>query len=1121
MISNWIYALTGRKRFKILKIMKLFTIFMLVFVLGAAASTYSQNQLVTLDLHQCNVRQLFKEIRKQTGLRFVFNENHVADLTNLDVQMERRKVEEVLGQVFKNTNLECRFEDDVIFVVPRVPQQQTVKSVTITGKVNDTHRSPLPGVTIRVKGTQIGTVTDAEGNYKITLPEMNPTVLVFSFVGMKTVEVKYSGKSPLNVVLEEAAAEMEEVVVTGIFERKTESFTGSASTYKTEDLKMMGAQNVIQSLRTLDPAFHITPSNEFGSDPNRLPDIDIGGKTSVVNLEEEYAVDPNQPLFILDGFEVDLQTIVDLNMERVASVTILKDAASTAIYGSRAANGVVVVETKRPQPGQLRVAYNGDFSVTMPDLSDYNMMNAAEKLEFERLAGYYTNTDIVYQFNLTNLYNERLRRVQSGVDTYWLSEPVRLGFVHKHNLYVDGGDDAMSYGLGVSYASTDGVMKKSDRDVLGFNIDLRYRKGKFRFDNKFTLSYTVANNPPQAFSVYVQTNPYYEKDYEGSTPKYLDNRTLTTSSSDEGGWSVKRVNPLYNDGLNHLNNSKELGLRNNFQMEWRPVDGLVGRGRVSLSKSNTNGENFKSPFHTDFDEKTKIERGSYSKSATDRWAYSGDATVTYGKLLGEVHQLNAVAGWEFSSVRLVNDSYTAVGFPDDNVPNPAFANQYATESKPSYSESTSRSTSFYLNANYSFDNRYLLDFNFRSDGSSVFGTNKRFSSSWSLGIAWNIHNENFIGDWTDLFKLRFSVGEPGNQNFSSYKAYTTYVYNTSLQNLYGMGANVSAFGNPNLAWQKTLHYNLGLDLSFFNNYLKFNTDIYYKDTDPMLVTISVASSTGRNSYVTNLGGTETKGINFTANVTLMNRKEDRLNWIVTFNGRHQLQEYNKIGNKLDLLNDQLKKTTLLRYRDGGSPTDIWAVRSAGIDPMTGEEVFIKKSGIYTFDYDNTDEVVVGNTEAILEGVFGTTLYYKGFSLGIHLRYRWGADYFNNELYNRIENIKSGEISAYNQDKRALYDRWQKPGDRAQYRRITATLNSSTESYPKTDRYVQRENTISGESISFSYDFNQQKWLQALRIKSMVLRANMNDIFRFSTIRAERGTSYPFARTVSLSLNVTF
>lgn len=1122
MISNWIYALTGRKRFKILKIMKLFTIFMLVFVLGAAASTYSQNQLVTLDLHQCNVRQLFKEIRKQTGLRFVFNENHVADLTRLSVQTDREKVDEVLRQVFKNTNLECRFEDDVIFVVPRVPQQQNVKSVTITGTVNDTHKLPLPGVTILVKGTQIGTVTDAGGHYKISLPEMNPTVLVFSFVGMKTVEVKYAGKSPLNVVLEEAAAEIEEVVVTGIFERKTESFTGSASTYKTEDLKMMGAQNIIQSLRTLDPAFHITPSNEFGSDPNRLPDIDIRGKTSIVNLKEEYAVDPNQPLFILDGFEVALQTIVDLNMERVASVTILKDAASTAIYGSRAANGVVVVETKRPKQGTLRVSYNGDFSVTMPDLSDYNMMNAAEKLEFERLSGYYDRTTTnIFNYNLQRLYNERLERVKSGVDSYWLSEPVRTGFVHKHNVYLEGGDDAMLYGMGVSYNGTNGVMKKSDRDVLSFNLDLRYRKGKFRFDNKFTLDYTESNNAPQAFSVYVKTNPYYEKDYEGSVPKYLDDQKIWTGEADQSiSFTVRRSNPLYNASLNYLDGGKELGFRNNFQLEWRPVDGLMGRGRLSLSKSNNKSEKFKSPFHTDFDELAKTERGSYSKSTTERWTYDGDVTVTYGKLFGEKHQVNVVGGWNFASTKLINDSFTAVGFPDDNVPNPAFSNQYAADSKPSYSESTTRSVSMYVNANYAYCNRYLLDFNFRKDGSSVFGTNQRFTNSWSVGLAWNIHNEVFAGDWAELFKLRFSVGNPGNQNFSAYKAYTTYVYNTGLQNLFGMGANISAFGNPDLKWQKTMDYNLGADISVFNNHLKINADVYYKNTDPLLITTSIASSTGRGSYVTNLGAQRTKGISISTVVTLMNKVEDRLNWTVSLNGRHQKQEYNKIGESLDLLNEEMKKTSLQRYRDGGSPTDIWAVRSAGIDPMTGNELFIKKNGIYSFDYDNNDEVIVGNTEAKLEGVVGTSFYYKGFSVSAYFRYRVGADYFNRELYNRIENIETNGFTDYNQDKRALYDRWQKPGDHAKYRRITATVEEN-ETYPMTDRYVQRENTISGESISVAYEMGQQKWLKTLRIQNMTLRAHMNDIFRCSTIKAERGTEYPFARTVSFSVNMTF
>lgn len=1100
--------------------MKLTVFLILLGLLRVSATTNAQVYRINLQLENVACGKAIESVKGQTNLDFFFSNKELNVNRKVSVSCQEASLEEALKQIL-GEGYSFRLVDNTVVIRPVKQGLPQPKQMNIKGIVRDVDGQPLPGVTVLLKGTSLGVSTDADGKFILSFPEIKDAVLLFSFIGMKTAEVKYTGQPEIKVVMQEDATEMDEVVVTGIFERKAESFTGSASTYKTEDLKMMGAGNILQSLRTLDPAFHITPNNEFGSDPNKLPDIDIRGKTSVVNLKEEYAVDPNQPLFILDGFEVDLQTIVDMNMERVASVTILKDAASTAIYGSRASNGVVVVETKRPQAGTLRLSYNGDFSIQVPDLTDYNMMNAAEKLEFERLTGYYDERNgqtLLQTYNLAKLYNERLERVQSGVNTYWLSEPVRTGFVHKHNLYAEGGDEAMRYGMGISYAGTDGVMKESGRDVLGFNIDLRYVKGKFRFDNKFTLDYTESENAPQAFSVYVQTNPYYKKDYEGSIPAYLENRTLEVYS-DGGGSTIKRANPLYNASLNYINGGKTLGVRNNFQMEWRPTDGLRARGRISLSKSNAKNEVFKSPFHTDFDGKPKTERGTYTKSTTDRWAYDGDATITYGKLLGEKHQVNVVGGWRFASTKLMNDSFTAMGFPDDNVPNPAFANQYA-DGKPSYSESTTRSTSFYVNGNYAFCNRYLLDFNYRGDGSSVFGTNKRFTQSWSVGVAWNIHNEEFMGDWADLLKLRFSVGKPGNQNFSAYKAYTTYVYNTGLQNAFGLGANISAFGNTDLDWQKTLDYNLGFDIAFFNSRLKINTDVYYRETDPLLVTTSIASSTGRDSYVTNLGASRTKGLNFSTVVTVLSKPQDRINWSLNFNGRYQTQEYAKIGNSLELLNSDLKKTSLQRYRDGGSPTDIWAVRSAGIDPMTGNEVFIKKDGSYTFDYDNNDEVTVGNTEAKLEGVFGTTLYYKGFSLSAHFRYRWGADYFNKELYDRIENISTGGFTDYNQDKRALYDRWQKPGDHAKYRKITATVKDN-QTYPMTSRYVQEENTISGESISLAYEFGGQKWLKAVHLQNMTLRANMNDIFRCSTIRAERGTSYPFARTVSFSLNMTF
>lgn len=1098
--------------------MKLTVLLILLGLLRVGATENNQAYRITLEMENVATGKAIESVKGQTNLDFFYSNEELNVNRKVSVSCKDASLEDALRQIL-GEGYSFRLVDNTVVIRPVQQQQAQPKTITVKGIVRDKQNHPMPGVTVLLKGTSVGVSTDVEGRYNLIFPEMRDAVISFSFIGMETKDVKYTGQTELNVVLEEATLEMDEVVVTGIFERKLDSYTGSAATYKTEDLKMIGSQNVLQSLRTLDPSFHITPNNRFGSDPNKLPDVDIRGKTSVVNLREEYAVDPNQPLYILDGFEVPLQTIVDLNMQRIASVTILKDAASTAIYGSRAANGVLVIETKRPQQGTLRVSYAGDFSVSMPDLTDYNMMNAEEKLEFERLTGYYENGNSdIHRFNLKRLYNERLERVKSGVNSYWLNEPVRTGFSHKHNLYVEGGDDAMLYGMGLSYNGTQGIMKQSDRDVLGFNIDLRYRKGKFRFDNKFSLDYTESNNPAQSFSVYVQTNPYYEKDYVGSVPKYLDDQNVYYGEEGVSAYSeIKRSNPLYNASLNYMDGTKEISFRNNFQAEWRPIDGMIARGRVSLSKANSKGEVFKSPFHTDFDETIRTERGSYNKSTTDRWTYDGDVTVTYGKLFAEKHQVNVVGGWNFASTRLVNDAFMAIGFPDDNVPNPAFSNQYAN-TKPSYSESTTRSTSVYLNANYSYANRYLFDFNFREDGSSVFGTNKRFTSSWSVGLAWNLHNEAFMGDWADMLKLRFSVGNPGNQNFSAYKAYTTYVYNTGLQNLFGMGANVADYGNPDLKWQKTMDYNVGADIALFDSRLKINADFYYKDTDPMLVTTSLATSTGRETFITNLGAQRTKGLSLSTVVTVMNKPAHQFTWNVSLNGRHQKQEYRKIANSLDLMNEELKKTTLQRYRDGGSPTDIWAVRSGGIDPMTGSEVFIKKDGTYTFDYDNNDEVIVGNTEPKLEGVIGTNVYYRGFSVSLYFRYRLGADYFNHELYNRIENITS--FTSYNQDKRALYDRWQKPGDHAKYRRISSTV-SSDETYPMTDRYVQRENTLSGESISVGYEFGEQKWLKAVRLQNLSLRANMNDIFRCSTIKAERGTDYPFARTVSFSVNMTF
>lgn len=269
----------------------------------------------------------------------------------VSVNLSNEHVEKILEKCLQGTGLTYVIQDEVIVLRPQTMMTLPGK-LTLTGLVVDRQGNSLPGVTILLKGTSMGSVTDARGNFKFEIPEMEEMVLVFSFVGMKKKEVIYRGEEVLKIVLEEETAEMEEVVVTGIFERKKESFTGSATTYSSRELKKVGNQNIIQSLKSLDPAFAILENNEAGSDPNHLPDLEIRGKSSIVGLKEQYNVDPNQPLFILDGFETSLQTIMDLDMDRVASITILKDAASTAIYGSKAANGVVVVETVKPEQGK-------------------------------------------------------------------------------------------------------------------------------------------------------------------------------------------------------------------------------------------------------------------------------------------------------------------------------------------------------------------------------------------------------------------------------------------------------------------------------------------------------------------------------------------------------------------------------------------------------------------------------------------------------------------------------------------------------------------------------------------------------------------------------------------------
>ncbi len=983
----------------------------------------------------------------------------------------------------------------------------------VRGKVIDEKKQPIPGVSVRLGGTSMGTATDVDGKFHLVLP-VDTATLVVSFIGMKTEIVKIprlkagEKQKELTIVLREEDVKLEDVVVTGIFTRKKESFTGSASTCSAAELKTMGTQNVLQSLKTLDPAFAILEDNQFGSDPNRLPNMEIRGKSSMLGLRDELDADPNQPLFILDGFESTLAAINDLDINRVASITILKDAASTAIYGSKAANGVIVVETVKPEAGKLQVSYNGNMNISMPDLSSYNLMNSREKLEFEWLAGRYElepwSADDEVMLN--KLYNEKLKDIESGVDTYWLAEPLRVGVNQKHSLYVQGGEGNFLFGLGAGYNGISGVMEKSDRSVISGNIDLIYRMSKFQFSNKFSLTSTDYKNPIVAFYEYAQANPYYKKyNEDGSVNKWLENNDY-----------FKAANPLWNAKQNSRDEGKNLALSNYFMAEYFPTVEWRVRARLGLTYGNDDTEKFYSRNDTRYEDVETVKKGEYNSTNTRSNQMEAELSVTYAKMLGK-HRINLVVGGNVFSSRSLTQGYAAQGFPEGDFSYPSFSNGYSENGTPTYYESVSRSVNGYFNTGYSFDDRYLMDFSLRTSGSSVFGTSRKYNTTWSVGLGWNLHKEKFIMDhvaWIDLLKLRASIGNPGNQSFDSAQSLLTYSFQYGAMNYFGLGAVLSQIGNPDLKWQITVDKNIGLDVTLFNKRFSLTTDYYYKVTDPLLIKVSTPLSSGTSTYMTNAGEQVSQGLTASVSYYIFQNFEERFSWMVRANVRTQKTRIDKIGNKLSTLNASGKGENTVRYYDGADPDDIWAVKSAGIDPSNGKELFYTKDGGYTYDFTYDDEVICGNTRPDVEGVIGTSLNWKGISVSLNFRYQMGADVFNEALYSKVENISRSDLNK-NQDRRALYERWQEVGDIVHFKDITSAVTT-----PISSRFVQTENVLTLESLYLGYEF-YDGWIKKLGLSSLKLQFSMRDVFRASTIRSERGISYPFARSMEAGLSFNF
>ena len=1075
---------------------------------------------VTLSRKAVTLNEVITEMKKQTSYDFFYSTELSELKQTFDIDVKDKEVRQVLDEILPPLGLEYAVQQNLIIIREKLDKSAS-KTMSVKGRVFDSQGASLPGVTVVVKGTTLGTSTDTEGRFELDLPAQDNLRLLFSFIGMETQEVAYSEQEELRVVMREDVKEMEEVVVTGMFDRRAESFTGSAVTVTQEQLRAVGNTNVIQSLRNLDPSFRIAENLEIGSNPNAMPEIQLRGQSGFPDLRGEYATNPNQPLFIVDGFEADLTKVIDMDMNRIASVTLLKDAAAKAIYGSKAANGVVVIETKRPEPGELRVTYTGTVTVNLPDMSSYELCNSTEKLQVELNAGLYDYigyNGVVYwedpnqQYIYSERYNDLLKETLRGVNTDWKAQPLRNAVGHKHVVYLEGGDEAFQYGIDFSFNNVVGVMKGSGRKTFSGGLTFSYRYKNLLLRDQLEVVYNRGDNSPWGdFSEYTSMNPYFR-------PYDENGNLIKTYTLYEGS---TEINPMWNAMIKTKDMTEYSQFTNNFYAEWRAFEGFKASARIGLTRTDNGAEIFLPATHTDFATYTTDEllnrRGSYTYTDGYSFQLSADVNASYSKYFGN-HLLMANAGWTLNDQTTKSMTMKAEGFPNDRLDDIGYARSYAEDSAPTSTESTVRDIGVVAAVNYSYADRYLFDGSIRFSGSSQFGSENRWGKFWSLGLGWNLHHEKFMAsaEWLDQLKIRGSIGFTGSQNFNSYQSQDTWTY--YKDNFYdgNVGAYLMGMANDRLKWQRKKDTDVGLEFTAFDSRLNIRLDYYNSITDDLLTDVTIPSSTGFTSYKENLGKVQNQGFEFYVNARVWENREKNGYVNIYVNGTHNTNKIKEISNFLASFNEEQSETVtnkpITRYEEGQSMTAIWAVPSRGIDPATGKDVFVKKNGRTTFEWNSDDLAVCGDTEAKLYGNFGFNFSYWGFIVNVGMMYELGGQIYNQTLVDKVENADL----TMNVDRRIFSDRWAQPGDISRFKNIAD--NTTTQA---TERFVEDNNIWTLSTVNVSYDFDRFAVIKKAGFDRLRLSFDMADVARASSVTIERGTSYPFARTFSFSLQAMF
>lgn len=1191
--TKWLFERNNQLR-KLFKIMRLSVILLFIGMHLTFANVGAQSK-VTIEHQFVTYQELFTQIQKQTGLTVVYSNNELNKDKKIQAGFVQMELKDVLDKVLAGTNLSYEFMDEFV-ILKVIMKDEKKKTVSVTGKVVDEKNMALPGVTVMVKDLKLGTTTGPDGRYVLTIPKVDNILLVFSFVGMHTQEVKYTGQDSVNVVMKDDIEVLEDVVVTGYGNMSKGNYTGAATTMKAEDIMMAGVSSIDQMLQGVVPGMLVQQGTGM---VGASPKIRVRGVSSLLGSQE--------PVWVVDGviqrdpqpfnsedntkFSVDADDISQLagnaiswlNPNDIESITVLKDASATAIYGSEAANGVIVITTKKANVGKVSVAYSGDFSIGQrPRYGLYNQMNSQEMMEFsqemyeDRVSYPSKVLSIGFAGLLQSYLNKEISKKEfdqqyekmATTNTDWFDLLFQNSFSHKHSLSLAGGSEKIQNRTSLGYTDETGeatgnkvtlltatsnttVNLMNNKLIVNLLLKGTWRKVKgFAYDvDPFSYAY----NTSRVIPMYSEDGSlYYHEKWANESSTVINNKT---------SYLYNIQNELDNTGSE--NNTKTWGTT--LDVKWNILPGLDYQGLVSYSSSSADVKKYATERSFYVASLRGYDYGVYESSAPEfaytRLPFGGlletgltdVSTVTvrnalvYDHMFEDIHRLTLQLGVETNSSKTRGTTSKRYGYLKDRgetfIKLPLTYSDLAWEGdlldndlaqgEAMVLNKIDNKLSEYISAVYTYDGRYVLNASARLDASNRFGQdkNKRFAPTWSVGVKWRVAAERFAKNlwWLNNLDLIASYGFQGNavESVSPYliakDGGVNEYYNAYL-------LNISSLPYPDLGWEKTKTYNFGVDAALLDGRLNFTVN-YFKKISDVLSSRNIPRENGMKNAVVDGGEMTNTGYDFVINVIPVRTKD--FTWQLSLNTSVTKNKVNK-NQRINTLNDYLEGSAVV---DGEAFSTFYSFKYNGLNDENGTPEFaymdvlngasplnyLVKSGKFTPDF---------------SGGLNMMFKYRNWSLFALFNVQWGGHARLPKLYDTDNNY--GIPTPEQNVSRDLALRWRKVGDKTNipsiptseaYIDLPATASvASTERklydmYNNSDLRVANTDFIRCRSLSLSYEFNQ-KWLSRIAAQRFVIKASMtNPIMwvsdsKWDGLDPETG-NWPARRVTSLSLQVMF